>query len=348
VSLKKIPKSYQSQKHMKPKTIQSILAAALLAPGALFAQTTATTTPVGYVTLPAIPADTDVAISIPLERPALFQGVIASVSGSTITITGANFGVLNDVELPNIVKIGSGARNGLMALISSNNATSVTIVVPEGDNLTGVAAGDKISVLPAWTPSTLFSTAPPAGTQILAFSGASPGINIGVDVTYEFDGTGWLDLGAFDSADDKAIFQGEGFLVRSPAGAGISPIVVTGQVPTANSRIVLNNLSPGVGQDNVVSFVGAVGEIIGNSGLSAIASAGDQLLVLDNSVAGINKGYSTTLEYDGSGWQDIGLFEDVTTTFKLEPGVGYTFRRSAASSADNLIWTDRPEYVPAP
>lgn len=314
----------------------------------------AVTTPVGYVSLSiggtsgdAVPAESDVAVSIPLDRTVEFQGTVASVSGSQITVTGAAFGVFDDVATPHVAKLSSGVRNGLTGLITLNDATSVTISVPTGDDLTGVVSGDKITIHKAWTPSSVFSTAPPAGTQILAFSGTSPGVNIGVDLIYEFDGTNWIDTNSFDVADNTVLYQGETFLIRNNSLTAISSLVLSGTVTTASNRVVLTNLDPGNGQDNMVSYTGSVGEVIGDSSLASIAVAGDQLLAVDNSTTGQNKGFSTIIEFDGTAWIDTNSFDDVSATFVLQAGVGYTFRRGAGASALDVIWSDVPTYVPS-
>jgi uncharacterized protein (TIGR02597 family) len=345
------PTKSQNNPVMKPIYSYALLAAFAAVGQALAVD--ATTTPVGYVSLSiggtpgnAVPAESDVAVSIPLDRTVEFQGTVASVSGSQITVTGASFGVFDNVAIPHVAKLSSGVRNGLTGLITVNNATSVTIAVPTGDNLTGVVSGDKITIHKAWTPVSVFSTAPPAGTQILAFSGTSPGVNIGVDLIYEFDGTNWIDTNSFDVADNTVLYQGETFLIRNNSLTPIASLVLSGSVTKASNRVVVNNLDPGIGQDNMVAYTGSVGEIIGDSSLASVAVAGDQLLALDNSTTGQNKGFSTIIEFDGTAWIDTNSFDDVTTTFKLQAGVGYTFRRGAAASALDLVWSDVPTYVP--
>jgi uncharacterized protein (TIGR02597 family) len=56
-------------------------------PSRLAAQT-ATTDPVGFVTIPLL-ANSDSLISIPFTQPAVFTGAIGSISGNTITVAGS-------------------------------------------------------------------------------------------------------------------------------------------------------------------------------------------------------------------------------------------------------------------
>lgn len=336
---------------MKTKISFSLLLAAA-ASGLAFGQT-AFTTPVGYVSLaignaagPAVPANSDVSVSLPLDRSTEFVGLISSVAGNVITVSGTGLGAFSDPTNPHVAKIASGAKNGLTGAISSNTSNTLTIMLPAGDTLTGVVAGDSISVHKAWTPKSIFSVNPPAQTQILAYSGSSSGINIGVDLIYEFDGTAWIDTGSFESADNAIIYQGEGFTVRNSSASAISSIVVSGNVTRSNNRTVISKLAP-IGQDNVLGYTGSVGEIIGSSGLSSLAVSGDQILAVDNAGTGQNKGASTIIEYDGAAWIDTGSFEDVTNTFRLEAGVGYIYRRSASAPSGDVIWSDQPSYVPS-
>lgn len=333
---------------MKPKSIKSLLALALLAPGALFAQTTAKTTPVGYVNLSlsgasSVLAGTDAFISIPLDNTNVFGGTVASVSGSTVTLSGTpSLGTLTALTNPHVCVIASGAREGLTALITANTAGSVTISVPFGDNLTGVVAGDKIIINEAWTIKEMFgSTVIPAATQLLAFSGVSGGVNLAPDVIYEWDGANWIDTGSFEIADDVALFSTELLVIRNSAATALPPITVSGTVATYKHRSVLDQVAGT--QDIGFAHRSAVGEVIGTSGLSNVCVAGDQLLVFDNAIAGQNKSASAIIEFDGTAWIDTGSFEDVSLTFKLDPGVGYVLRRTGVTT----VLSDTPNYVPS-
>jgi uncharacterized protein (TIGR02597 family) len=338
---------------MKKYISHSIILAAA-ATGIANGQATAYTTPVGYVSLStgktvgnAVPALSDSAISIPLERSIEFSGTVSSVSATQITVSGTpsliNYAVAGS---PHIVKLASGVRSGLQGLITENTATTITISVPQGDSLTGVVAGDKFSITKAWTPLSLFGAATPAvGTQILGYSGLNPGVNLGIDLTYEYDGANWVDTNTFEVADNAVLYQGESLTIRNASSSPIASLVVSGTVPIAKSRIVISKLSADVGQDNAITYMGAAPETLNNSGLTAIAFTGDQILAIDNSTVGVNKGISTTIEFDGTSWIDTNSFEDVTSTFAMQPGVGYIYRRSASAPVGDVVWEDAPTYV---
>ena len=143
------------------------------------------------------------------------------------------------------------------------------------------------------------------------------------------------------------LYQGESFSIRNPSNAPIAALVLNGSVTVTYNRIVITKLAVGQGQDNLISFTGSVPETIGNSGLSAIASAGDQVLTVTNSENGINKGYSTIIQFNGTNWIDTDTFANVTNTFQFLPGVGYTYRRVASAPVGDVIWSNQPDYIPS-
>ena len=332
------------------KNILPFLFGAVLLPIAAQAVTT-TSNIVGYVSIgdttvgqPSVKANTDVFVSIPLDRSTAFAGTVASVAGNVITLSGTpGLGTYSDPTNPHWIKMQNGAKSGLIALITANDASSVTVSAPVGDPLSGIVPGDKISIDEAWTVLEVMGTSVPPLTQVLGFSGSFTGQNPAADLIYEFDGTNWIDTNSFEIADNTVLFPSETFIIRNQSASPITGLVITGQVPLAYQRTVV--ASSGTGTDNLSSYFGAVGEVIGTSGLSAIANALDQILAFNNNAAGQNKAATSIIEYDGAAWIDTNSFEDVTNTFKLESGVGYIFRRANTSPAGDAIWTDQPDYV---
>jgi uncharacterized protein (TIGR02597 family) len=342
------PKSNRKSYLVMKPIISFALLGALFAVGAANA---AVTDPVGYVSLgdttvgqPAVKANTEVRVSIPLDKKTVFAGTVASVAGNVITISGTP-GLGNLVTVPHVVKIGNGAAEGLTALVTASTASSVTVSVQPGDSLAGVVAGTELSIQEAWTVSSFLSGGTlPTGTQLFAFSGAAPGIVIAPDLIFEFDGTGWVDTNTFESANNVVLYPGEGYVLRNPTATPIASLVLTGEVPTANHRVVVSNLAPGVGQDIPFGFISPVDEIVGVSGLGF--TSGDQILSFSNSAAGVVKAPVTILEYDGTGWVDTDTFESVTGTFPLKGGVSYVYRRATTAPGGDIIWSNEQTYIP--
>jgi uncharacterized protein (TIGR02597 family) len=334
---------------MKTKITYSLLAAAA-ACGFAQAQTTAYTTPVGYVSLgdttpgqPAIKANTDVFVSIPLQLSSVFAGTVSSVSGNTITISGTPaLGSLTTI--PHTITIGSGTKAGLIATVLTNTSDSVTVAVASGDSLTGIAAADKIVIRRAWTVGGFMGSTFPSGTQLLTLPDSSA-FNPSAVGIYEWDGTGWVDtVNTGDYADNDVLYPNETLIVRNQSATPITSFVVSGEVPTASNRVVIAANGAG-GADNAISYFGPVDEAIGLSGLSAIANSGDQILGFNNNSPGINKSATAILEYDGTGWVDTVNTGDYDPNFPLGSGQGFLFRRATASGA--AIWSDTATYIPS-
>ncbi len=334
---------------MKPKSIQSLLAVALLAPGALFAQTTATTTPVGYVSLgdttagqPACKAETDVFISIPLSKPAVASGVATSINSGTNTITASAAAFGDFTTTPHVVTITSGAAKGLVALISASTATTIGLSLQPGDSINGLAVSDTFSISPAWTVLGLLGTDLPVGVSLLTLP-ASGAPNPSAEGIYDWDGTNWVDnvvTGA--PADNDVLFPNETFILRNASQTPIASLIVSGEVPVYGSRVHIAASSGAT--DYAVSYFSPVSEGIGSSGLSDVASIGDSLLGFDNNAPGFNKSASIILDYDGAGnWIDNVVTGEPDNSFPLGQGVGYIYRRVGSAPASN--WSDLQNFI---
>jgi uncharacterized protein (TIGR02597 family) len=330
---------------MKTKLSFAILAAAF-ACGAANAQT-AYTTPVGYVSLgdttegnPAIKAETDVRISIPLEQPAIYSGTISGITGSTITFSGTPN--LPDLTTnPHTITVTSGPSAGLIATVTASTTNSVTVEVAFGDSLDDVDLADKITIRPAWTVLGLMGDAFPVQTQLFTLPGSAP-LNPAAAVIYEWDGSGWVDTDSGDYADNDILYPNETLIVRNQSDVDIESFVVTGEVLTTNNRIAIA-ANGAEGADNAISYFSPVDEEVDLSSFTAIANPQDQILGFDNSSAGFNKAASVILEFDGSGWVDTDS-GDYAPEFPLGGGRGFIFRRNTAAAA--ALLTDTPSYLP--
>lgn len=323
-----------------------ILAAA--ATGLAHGAATAYTTPVGYVSLgdttagqPAIKPQTDVYVSIPLEKPVDFAGAIASISGSVITLSGTP-NLPDLVTVPHTIKIGNGAKNGLIATIVSNTATTITVALAPGDSLTGIVATNTISTSPAWTVLGFMGSAMPVGTQLFTYPASSP-LNPSADGIFEWDGSNWIDtVNTGDAANNSILYPNETFTVRNQSGSPVSSFVISGQVPTANNYVSIAANGAG-GADNAVSYFSPIGEAIGQSGLSAVSSPGDQILGYDNNSSGFNKSASSIHEFDGTNWIDTVNTGDADNSFPVGAGKGFFLRKSSARAG--VVWSDQPSYI---
>jgi uncharacterized protein (TIGR02597 family) len=344
---------------MKPLSYSLIAAA--LACGFASAQTTAYTTPVGYISLgnttvglPAVKGLSDALLTVPLDRTTEYAGLIASVANDNeITLQGTPaFPVDQWKASPTIVKITSGAKEGFYALVSTNTADKLTVELPPGQTLTGVVSGDKIVIQKAWTASAFFAgTVLPADTTTLyQYSGLSTGINVASDYNYIWDGTKWID-GASGEDADPIMYPGEMFVLRNESTNPITSIVVTGQVPTSGFTNVVKNFIAGLTgeQDLPFGVFSPIDQTIAQTGLTAIAQANDQINLYDREgdLIGLNKAPSTQIIYDPeAGWLDGSTGEPVGPLFVIKAGEGFVYRRSPNSPTVN--WTFKPSYLPLP
>ncbi|MBE7497900.1 MAG: TIGR02597 family protein [Verrucomicrobiaceae bacterium] len=319
------------------------------------AQTTAASDPVGFVTV-NVPANSDAVLAVPLSRASVFKGVIQSISGNTITVAGTSPAWTTNQfvqALPGqvntyAVQIASGTKEGMTGKVTANAANSVTIQLDPAEDLSGVQTeavngagnGDHIDILPYWTPASLITSAVSNGSQILLLEATTAGINLSSSGSFGFDSGAWVDENTFEAADHAPLAFGRAFIFRN-GGASVG-ISMAGSVPMTKHRIIIRSFGAG-DQDVAVGFSSPVPTRIGSVGLSFTED--DQLLVFDNTASGQNKSASQVLYYTtGDGWVDE-TFSPVGTSFMLQPGQGYIFRKKGTGAAGTFVWTALQSYL---
>jgi uncharacterized protein (TIGR02597 family) len=167
---------------MKPLQLTlSALGSLAITASAAFAQNTATTDPVGFVTLNIAGASGGKAstfLSIPLldsaDIPGQAAGLITGVTESTISNSQAGWenNSLSDAASPYLILITSGDAQGRMFLVSTASPNTSTQITISADDLlqgnlldVGVKVGDSYKIHPCDTLSSLFGT--PASTGIV-------------------------------------------------------------------------------------------------------------------------------------------------------------------------------------
>ncbi len=133
------------------------------------AQTSATTDPVGFVTL-QLTGKAYNFIGLPLYSTVIFKGPVSGVSTSEITFDGSPFGgmslgavAIGAEQVPQyFIEVTSGSDLGAMIPILSNTANSVTVA----ENVsTFIAAEDTITLRPLHTLDSLFPNGAPLKTS---------------------------------------------------------------------------------------------------------------------------------------------------------------------------------------
>jgi uncharacterized protein (TIGR02597 family) len=287
----------------------------------LFAQTTATTDPVGFITLNV--AGTGGAgqsalslVGLGLTRTVEYQGAAESFGTNTLTDNDATWtdNQFNGANGAYFVEIVSGAAAGTTYDISATTAASKTITTSQ--NLAaGIAAGVNFKIRKHWTIASVFGPANEGGLQggtsstadqVLLYNGST------YDTFYYstggLTGTGWRKAGA--GAADQAgvvIYPEEGVLTLRKQSAGVG-LVVMGAVKTGQTSI------PVFAGLNVLGNIYAASMTLADSGLytgssttgvlGGTSSTADQVLLYNG--ATYDTYYYSTGGLTGTGWRKAG------------------------------------------
>lgn len=288
---------------MKPKTILTGLAAALLAPGALFAQTTATTTPVGYVTEVLQPGMYNL-VGLSLQNAAVASGVLTASASDSVSASAFNFTTLLTAGKTYILEL----NNGTVQEITSWTATTLNTPDNISSQVTNNTTAFKLRE--AETVSSVFGATNSVGLTPSVDGGLDSADKIVISTSsglvtiyYYNDGEGtegWFtDVG--DPAENIVLSYPDGFFVQRAAGEGNLNLVVSGEVKTKATSGVL---VPGYNYLASVTPSGT-GLTLATSGLKnyLTASADGDPSTADNVFLPLADGSYTTCYYfnDGAG-----------------------------------------------
>ena len=350
---------------MKTSISYSLIAAAM-ACGFANAQTTAYTTPVGYMSI-AVPADTDTPISAPLLRSAAWAGASTAVSGDTVSVAAASFTASQFGAGTNMLQVTSGPLIGRTFPVLSNATGSVT-VDPVGSTTLqaqGFVATNTFVIRPYWTLNTLFPSGAGVGvstdpfsptTQVLISNNSGSGINRAPSSLYFYfdDGSGDGSAGWYDTSDLGAGIQNDLTLpptsVPTIRNSTASPLALTvsGEVQSvAAATLVISDTSANDSFSQLSFPVDTSlnqSNLFGNGAVAASSdpfAPGDQVLVFNPNGTGQNPGSSGIYFYydDGSGdgsagWydaSDLGSGIIGSTTF-LKAGSNIIIRKAGNGS----------------
>jgi len=347
------------------KLLQTSLVATVIAAlsfSAAHAQETATTDPVGFVTV-GITAGTGTAkrntlFSLPLLETETIAGQVAGtitgVTANTISNSNAGWtaGELSSPATPYLIQISSGAASGRLFLISSSAATggavagvannSTTVTVSSLDaaqvDLTtlGIVTGtDTYKIYACDTLSSFFGTPESAG--IIGGSSTSSADTVtvvlnGAPQTYWFNTSvtpnRWSRVGP-GSPDSSNVALVPNYGVQyGRIGSTALSFVVTGQVPTISRKAAVKNSGT-----TLLSQYWPVDSTLVQLGLQelpgwvsgATAAASDTVVL----TAG---GSASTYWYDGTNWKRVGPGSPISDTTVI--GIGTAVQIGKKGSAD--------------
>jgi hypothetical protein len=358
------------------KFLSSSLLAILVAASAQWpvqAQETATTDPVGFVTV-GITAGTGSAkrntlFSLPLlETEAIggqVAGTITGVTANTISNSNAGWtaGELSNPASPYLIQITSGAAEGRMFLVSSsantggaisgaaNTATTVTVSSIDAAQVDlttlGIVNGtDTYKIFACDTISSFFGT--PETTGVQGGTGAANADSIvavlnGSSQTYFFKTDAvpprWsrVGLGSPD-ASNTPLLPYYGVQYSRLANTALS-FVVTGSVPTSERKAGVKNSGPTFlsqfwPADSTLSSVGLQNLAGWQAGASAAAA---------DTVVLTSGGSANTYFYDGSNWRRVALGSPLANDTIIPVGTTISINKKG-SAAGYTTLTQAPPY----
>jgi hypothetical protein len=263
------------------KLLRSSLAILLAAGFSANAQTTATTDPVGFVTVTAVGGSGGAKRSTLISLPLLdvdgaltngASGVISSVTSNSIVVTNANWtpGALSQPAAPFVVQIASGAAAGSMFLVAANATTagasggasfantssnlfiSSLDLTRYGNNLSnaGVSAGDGFKLFACDTLSSAFGApgATNGGTNsIQGGTNAASADNVvvtvnGTPTTYYYNTTSAQWVRSpINSAAGNVALVPNYGVSFNRQSSNSFSFVLTGQVPVTNRIVSIRN-----------------------------------------------------------------------------------------------------------
>ena len=355
---------------MKQRSLRSVLfslASFLACVHCAFAQFLASD-PAGFTTSSLL-ANSDTYVSFPFTRPFTFSGSISSVAGSVITVAGSPGWTSNQFVYaagtqPNhyYVLLGGGGssnpKEGHIYPVTANGSNTLTVDTT-ADNLTGVTANTKITLIPYWTPATIFpaadanvsftaTTSPPTyKTLIRVPDYSASGINLPYAAEYYFSSAAWRRVSdGLDHGDDPLVPDGY-IVIRNSNSAPTLPLTNIGAV-------ILNKITPPLealisgAQDNPLGLVRPLDVALNSTGLGPANSsfvANDQLLVFNNSQAALNKSpaiyyYDTSVGNSG-GWRLTGDTAPNDHGADIIPmGAGFIVRKAQTGTGQPTFWTN--------
>jgi len=351
---------------MRPlKSSLSVLAALAIALPAAYSQETATTDPVGFVTV-GVAAGTGSAkrntlFSLPLLETESINGQVAGtitgITANSISNSNAGWtaGALSDPATPYLIMITSGPAEGRMFLIASsastggaiagtaNTATTATVSSVDSAQVDlttlGIRTGtDTYRIFPCDTLSSFFGT--PASTGIQGGTAAGNAdtvvlVSNGSSRTYFYSATAnrWAQVGlGSPDASNVALIPYYGIQYARLPSTPLS-FVITGSVPTIKRQVGVKNS----GTSLVSQFWPVDSTLIGlglqnmpgwQSGASASVSDTVQLT---------SGGSVATYWFDGTNWRQVTLGTPIRDTTPVPIGTSVLIsRRGSAAGFTSL------------
>ncbi len=363
---------------MKERKTSSLLVAVAMTIAAS-AQAGQQSEPAGYYHV-TVPPNSDGIIAVPLDDQVSYQGVVQSVAGNVITVSGSPFVAGQYTNGLSYVRFVSGANVGLWATITNNTANTLTVQTTDPAVVSNIAAGHRFVIQ---AHATLASVFPPAdaGKSFIASLGTSGAQRRTEVVVLDHDGqkinrsaasggvyyyfNGWRQaITGNPLAGNTVLPPQRPFILRNrnnPTTSLTFQKVLTPYPWVLGAPAVAGTVK----NDNLLA-TGQLGkltldelDLVGTGAFTPSAGTSgaqrkDELLVFDNAASGINKGaaaiYYCTKETTGSPnhsnaiqWRQATTGNPIVThTPLIDAATGFVIRRAAQASTQTNNWVNAP------
>jgi uncharacterized protein (TIGR02597 family) len=259
----------------------------------------------------------------------------------------------------------SSPKEGSDYAITANGPNTLQLDT-NGEDISNIAVGTKVSVFPHWTLDSLFP-ASRAGisftpsestfarkTEVFIPDFQATGINAAPAEGFFFFDGGWRRIGRpiTENHGGTILLPSGYFIVRNKPAATGGVLTATGRVPGTKIRVPLATQASG-NQDNPLSFLRPVPVTLNQSGLvtsGAFASSDstfnrrDELFVYGRTT-GFNPAASATYFFHNNGWRKVG--QPITEDFGddlIDVGSGFIVRKAATAGGVTHFWTHDKTY----
>ena len=356
-------------------SLATLLATSVLLTDAI-GQTTATTDPVGFVTV-GITAGTGIAkrntfFSVPmLETQSItgqVSGVITGVTSNSISNSNAGWtaGALSRPATPYLIQITSGAAEGHMFLIASstntggaiagtaNTATTVTVGFRDTAQVDlttlGILTGtDTYKIYACDTLSSFFGAGNPTGVDAVRSGSAAASADTimlfanGSATTYFYSTSSnrWTRVALFSpDASNVPIHPYYGLQFQRLAGTSLS-FIVTGDVPMEKRKAGIKNSG-----STFLSQYWPAGSTLSSIGLHNLPGwqSGSSASVADTVIL-TSSGSVNTYFYNGTNWKRVALFSPNSDATPVPIGTSVSIVKKGLSTGFATL-TQQPPYTP--
>jgi uncharacterized protein (TIGR02597 family) len=318
---------------------------------------------VGFWRLPLL-GSSDSLLSMPFIRAPTARGLVSSMSGNTLAISGpepwtSNQWVYasNTQSNRHYLLVSSGTMEGDYYPITANGTNDVILDL-EGGTLEGISPGDRVTIIPYWSLGSIFPEGAGAHasqvsrkrlTEVFFPNLSAIGVNNAPSRTFYFLGT-WREFaGGNVNKGDEVILPDMYVIVRHNLPNG-TEVTAHGSVLPTKIRIGLRREPSGV-QDVYVALPRPGPVTLGESGLfesGAFRSSPtrrvrtDELFVFQEDTPVINRAPVETYFYWNEAWRLFGSSAAVDSAPAFRPGSGVILR--LGSAPDPVIWINSPNY----